>query len=98
MNGFGNVYGGCFMVFVDYCLFVIVIYELEGLVVIINFVCDFFDVVCEGELVECIGEVLWVGGLLIFLCGKLIFAGWFLFMFLGMIKWVKWKLVLLLNV
>src|SRR5439155_24027454 len=91
LNGSGNVHGGCFMAFADYCLFAIATHELDGPAVTTNFACDFLDAAREGELVECMGEVSRAGGSLIFLRGKLTSAGRPLFTFSGTIKRVKRK-------
>jgi uncharacterized protein (TIGR00369 family) len=91
LNGSGNVHGGCFMAFADYCLFAIASHELDGPAVTTNFACDFLDAAREGELIECIGEVSRAGGSLIFLRGKLMSGGRPLFTFSGTIKRVKRK-------
>ena len=91
LNGGGNVHGGCFMAFADYCLFAIATNELDGPAVTTNFACDFLDAAREGELIECVGEVSRAGGSLIFLRGKLTSAGRPLFTFSGTIKRVKRK-------
>ena len=91
LNGMGNVHGGCFMTFADYCLFAIATHELDGPAVTTNFACDFLDAAREGELVECVGEVSRAGGSLIFLRGKLTSGGRSLFTFAGTIKRVKRK-------
>ncbi len=97
LNGSGNVHGGCFMAFADYCLFAIATHELDGPAVTTNFACDFLDAAREGELVECTGEVSRAGGSLIFLRGKLTSAGRPLFTFSGTIKRVKRKPALQAN-
>jgi acyl-coenzyme A thioesterase PaaI-like protein len=91
LNGSGNVHGGCFMAFSDYCLFAIATHELDGPAVTTNFACDFLDAAREGELIECVGEVSRAGGSLIFLRGVLKSGERSLFTFSGTIKRVKWK-------
>ena len=91
LNGSGNVHGGCFMAFADYCLFAIATHELDGPAVTTNFACDFLDAAREGELIECTGEVSRAGRSLIFLRGRLVSGGRPLFTFSGTIKRVKRK-------
>ncbi|GAA0011181.1 PaaI family thioesterase [Bradyrhizobium diazoefficiens] len=71
LNGSGNVHGGCFMAFADYCLFAIGRNALNGRGVTVNFACEFLDAGHEGELIECTGEVSRAGGSLIFLRGQM---------------------------
>ncbi|WP_213770277.1 PaaI family thioesterase [Bradyrhizobium sp. dw_78] len=71
LNGMGNVHGGCFMTFADYCLFAIASPLLEGPGVTVSFSSEFLDAAREGELIECDGEVTRAGGSLIFLRGVL---------------------------
>jgi uncharacterized protein (TIGR00369 family) len=91
LNGSGNVHGGCFMTFADYCLFALASAELQGSGVTVGFACEFLDAAREGELVECDGEVTRAGGSLIFLRGTLRSGTRMLFTFSGTIKRVKRK-------
>ena len=52
LNGSGNVHGGCFMTFADYCLFAMASPVLQGSGVTVWFACEFLDAAREGELVE----------------------------------------------
>ncbi len=89
LNGAGNVHGGCFMSFADYCLFAVAGPVLQGTGVTVSFGCDFLDGAREGELVECFGEVTRAGGSLIFIRGELRSGERLLFTFSGTIKRVK---------
>ena len=91
LNGSGNVHGGCFMTFADYCLFALATSVLQGPGVTVSFACEFLDAAREGELVECEGEITRAGGSLIFLRGVLKSAERPLFSFSGTIKRVKRK-------
>jgi len=91
LNGSGNVHGGCYMAFADYCLFAIGRHALDGRGVTVNFACEFLDAAREGELIECTGEVTRAGGSLIFLRGKMKSGDRSLFTFSGTIKRVKRK-------
>jgi acyl-coenzyme A thioesterase PaaI-like protein len=91
LNGSGNVHGGCFMAFADYCLFAIGRNALNGRGVTVNFACEFLDAGHEGELIECTGEVTRAGGSLIFLRGKMMSADRVLLTFSGTIKRMKRK-------
>jgi acyl-coenzyme A thioesterase PaaI-like protein len=91
LNGSGNVHGGCFMTFGDYCLFAIAGPLLHGPAVTVGFSCEFLDAAREGELIEGTGEVTRAGGSLIFLRGQLTSAERTLFTFSGTIKRVKRK-------
>jgi acyl-coenzyme A thioesterase PaaI-like protein len=91
LNGAGNVHGGCFMSFADYCLFAIATPVLDGPGVTVSFSGDFLDAAREGELIEATGEVTRAGGSLIFVRGELKSAGRLLFTFSGTIKRVKRK-------
>ena len=72
LNGSGNVHGGCFMSFADYCLFAIANTVLhEGRGVTLSFATEFIDAVYEGELVEGTGEVVRAGRSIIFMRGML---------------------------
>ncbi|SDR89090.1 PaaI family thioesterase [Bradyrhizobium canariense] len=89
LNGMGNVHGGCFMTFADYCLFAIASPLLEGPGVTVSFASEFLDAAREGELIECDGEIMRAGGSLIFLRGLLKSGDRSLFSFSGTIKRVK---------
>ena len=91
LNGSGNVHGGCFMTFADYCLFALASAVLQGPAVTVSFACEFLDAAREGELVECAGEITRAGGSLIFLRGLLKSGERPLFTFSGTIKRVKRK-------
>ncbi|QOZ29965.1 MULTISPECIES: PaaI family thioesterase [Bradyrhizobium] len=91
LNGSGNVHGGCFMTFADYCLFALAGPLLQGPGVTVGFSCEFLDAAREGELIECDGEVTRAGGSLIFLRGTLRAGTRMLFTFSGTIKRVKRK-------
>jgi acyl-coenzyme A thioesterase PaaI-like protein len=89
LNGAGNVHGGAFMAFADYCLFAMASPVLEGPGVTVSFACEFLDAAHEGELVEGSGEITRAGGSLIFLRGLLKSGERPLFTFSGTIKRVK---------
>ena len=89
LNGSGNVHGGCFMAFADYCLFAIAAPVLDGPGVTVSFGCEFLDAAHAGELVEGTGEITRAGGSMIFLRGLLKSAERPLFTFSGTIKRVK---------
>jgi acyl-coenzyme A thioesterase PaaI-like protein len=91
LNGSGNIHGGCFMAFADYCLFAIGRNALNGRGVTVNFACEFLDAGHEGELIECTGEVTRAGGSLIFLRGQMTSGERRLFTFSGTIKRAKRK-------
>jgi acyl-coenzyme A thioesterase PaaI-like protein len=91
LNGGGNVHGGCFMTFADYCLFALAGSVLQSPGVTVSFSSEFLDAAREGELIECTGEVTRAGGSLIFVRGILKSGERSLFTFSGTIKRVKWK-------
>jgi acyl-coenzyme A thioesterase PaaI-like protein len=91
LNGSGNVHGGCFMTFADYCLFAMASPVLQGSGVTVSLACEFLDAAREGELIEGTGEITRAGGSLIFLRGTLKSAERILFTFSGTIKRVKRK-------
>jgi acyl-coenzyme A thioesterase PaaI-like protein len=91
LNGAGNVHGGCFMTFADYCLFAFAAPVLQGPGVTVGFTCEFLDAGREGDLVEGTGGITRAGGSLIFLRGELKSAQRLLFTFSGTIKRVKRK-------
>jgi acyl-coenzyme A thioesterase PaaI-like protein len=89
LNGGGNVHGGCFMSFADYCLFATASPVLQGPGVTVSFACEFIDAVCEGELIEGFAEITRAGGSLIFLRGELKSGARLVFTFSGTIKRIK---------
>ena len=91
LNGAGNVHGGCFMSFADYCLFATAAPVLDGPGVTVSFACDFLDAAHEGELDEGTGEITRAGGSLIFVRGQLTSGTRTVFTFSGTIKRVKRK-------
>jgi acyl-coenzyme A thioesterase PaaI-like protein len=92
LNGAGNVHGGAFMSFADYCLFAIATPVLQGPGVTVSFACEFLDAAREGELIEGSGEIMRAGASMIFLRGLLRAAERPLFTFSGTIKRVKRRL------
>ena len=91
LNGSGNVHGGAFMSFADYCLFAMASSLLQASGVTVSFACEFLDAAREGELVEGRGEITRAGGSLIFLRGTLKSGERTLFTFSATIKRVKLK-------
>jgi uncharacterized protein (TIGR00369 family) len=91
LNGGGNVHGGCFMSFADYCLFAVASPVLGGPAVTVAFSCEFLDAVREGELVEGFVEITRAGGSLIFLRGVLKSAERTVLTFSSTIKRLKRK-------
>jgi uncharacterized protein (TIGR00369 family) len=91
LNGMGNVHGGCYMTFADYCLFAFAVRELKAPAVTVSFACEFLDAAHEGDLVEAIGGVTRAGGSLIFLRGTLVCGDRPLFTFSSTIKRMKPK-------
>jgi len=89
LNGAGNVHGGAFMSFADYCLFAIAGPILDGPGMTLSFACDFLDAAREGELIEGAGEITRAGRSIVFLRGILTSGGRMLFSFSGTIKRVK---------
>jgi acyl-coenzyme A thioesterase PaaI-like protein len=89
LNGGGNVHGGCFMSFADYCLFATASPVLRGPGVTVSFACEFIDAVREGELIEGFAEITRAGGSLIFLRGELKSGARLVFTFSGTIKRIK---------
>jgi uncharacterized protein (TIGR00369 family) len=92
LNGSGNVHGGAFMSFADYCLFAMASAVLQASGVTVSFACEFLDAAREGELVEGRGEITRAGNSLIFLRGTLKSGERTLFTYSGTIKRVKGKL------
>ena len=92
LNGMGNVHGGAFMAFADYCLFATATPLLQGPAVTVSFACEFLDAAREGELIEGSGEIMRAGASMIFLRGLLRAAERPLFTFSGTIKRVKRRL------
>jgi acyl-coenzyme A thioesterase PaaI-like protein len=93
LNGAGNVHGGAFMSFADYCLFATASPILEGPAVTVSFACEFLDAARAGELIEGTTEIMRAGGSMIFLRGLLKSGERPLFTFSGTIKRVKMRLV-----
>lgn len=91
LNGGGNVHGGCFMTFADYCLFAFASPIMQGPGVTVSFGCEFLDAAREGELIEATGEVTRAGASLVFLRGLLKSGERPLFTFSGTIKRLKRK-------
>lgn len=89
LNGFGNVHGGCFLAFVDYCLFAIAGLALDGPGVTVSLFNDFLSGAREGELIEATGEVTKAGRSLIFVRGELKSGERLLLTFSGTLKRVK---------
>ena len=89
LNGGGNVHGGCFMSFADYCLFATASPVLQGPGVTVSCACEFIDTVREGELIEGFAEITRAGGSLIFLRGELKSGARLVFTFSGTIKRIK---------
>ncbi len=89
LNGSGNVHGGCFMSFADYCLFATASPMLQGPGVTVSFACDFLAAGREGELIEGFTEITRAGGSLIFMRGELKSGERLVFTFSGTIKRVK---------
>ena len=89
LNGAGNVHGGAFMSFADYCLFAVATPVLRGPGVTVSFACEFLDAAREGELVEGFAEIMRAGGSMIFLRGVLKSAERPLFTFFASIKRVN---------
>ena len=89
LNGGGNVHGGCFMSFADYCLFATASPVLQGPGVTVSFACEFIDAVREGEPIEGFAEITRAGGSLIFLRGELKSGARLVFTFSGTIKRIK---------
>jgi uncharacterized protein (TIGR00369 family) len=89
LNGAGNVHGGCFMTFADYCLFAIAAPILDGPGVTLSFGCEFLDAAREGELIEGVGEITRAGKSILFLRGMLSSDQRPVLSFSGSIKRVK---------
>jgi uncharacterized protein (TIGR00369 family) len=89
INGAGNVHGGAFMSFADYCLFAVASPLLQGPGVTVSFGCEFLDAAREGELVEGSCEIMRAGGSMIFLRGVLASGERALLTFSGTIKRLK---------
>lgn len=89
LNGFGNAHGGCFLAFVDYCVFAIAGLLLDGPAVTVSLTNDFLNGAREGELIEATGEVTKGGRSLIFVRGELHSGERLLLTFSGTIKRVK---------
>jgi acyl-coenzyme A thioesterase PaaI-like protein len=89
LNGGGNVHGGCFMTFADYCLFAFAAPILQGPAVTVSFSSEFLDAARERELVEATGEVTRAGMSLVFVRGMLRSGARPLLSFSATIKRVK---------
>lgn len=87
----GNVHGGCFMAFADFCLFVIAKPVKQGPGVTVSMACDFIDAARQGDLVVGTGTVTRAGGSLIFVRGQFTAENRTLFTFSGTIKRLKQK-------
>jgi acyl-coenzyme A thioesterase PaaI-like protein len=91
LNGTGNVHGGAFMSFADYCLFAVATPVLKGPGVTVSFACEFLDAAREGDLIEGFAEITRAGGSMIFLRGLLKSGERSLFTFSGTIKRLRRK-------
>ena len=70
MNGSKAVHGGCILTFADYTLFTIALpYLGQDRTVTVSLTGDFAGSAHEGDLIESSGEVVKMGGSLIFLRG-----------------------------
>ena len=92
LNGSGNVHGGAFMSFADYCLFAVGTPVLQGPGVTVSFACEFLDAARDGELIEGGAEITRAGRSMIFLRGMLKSGARPLLSFSGTIKRVKRKM------
>ena len=92
LNGSGNVHGGAFMSFADYCLFAVGTPVLQGPGVTVSFACEFLDAARDGELIEGGAEITRAGRSMIFLRGMLKSGSRPLLSFSGTIKRVKRKM------
>jgi len=91
LNGSGNVHGGAFMSFADYCLFAVGTPVLQGPGVTVSFACEFLDAARDGELIEGLVEITRAGRSMLFLRGMLKSGSRPLFSFSGTIKRMKRK-------
>ncbi|MGY3387580.1 uncharacterized protein (TIGR00369 family) [Bradyrhizobium sp. USDA 3311] len=89
LNGAGNVHGGCFLSFADYCLFAISDALSNGVTVFLS--SEFLNAAREGELIEATGEITRSGGSLTFVRGQMKAGERLLFTFSGVIKRPKPK-------
>ena len=70
MNGGGFMHGGCVMTFADFALFVIAREDTQGVgSVTATFNCELVGTAREGDLVECVGEVVKAGRSMVFVRG-----------------------------
>ncbi len=70
MNGAGVVHGGCLMAFADFALFSIAHHAMDGAYgLTVAFTSEFLEGPKEGALIEARGDVLRVGGSLVFVRG-----------------------------
>src|SRR5215469_16804866 len=67
--------GGCVMTFADFCLFVIAREATQGVgSVTATFNCELVGTAREGDLVECVGEVVKAGRSMVFVRGLIVNA------------------------
>ena len=70
MNGGGFMHGGCVMTFADFALFVIAREDTQGVgSVTATFNCELVGTARQGDLVECVGEVVKAGRSMVFVRG-----------------------------
>lgn len=90
LNGGGFMHGGCIMTFADFALFALARPALKGLYgVTATLNGEFMGSVYAGDLVECEGEVVKVGGSLVFVRGLITTGGNPVLSFSGVIKKIK---------
>jgi acyl-coenzyme A thioesterase PaaI-like protein len=75
MNGGGFMHGGCAMTFADFCLFVIARDVIDGKTVTATFNGELVGTAREGDLVECVGEVVKAGRSMVFVRGLITNGG-----------------------
>jgi uncharacterized protein (TIGR00369 family) len=87
LNGSGNLHGGCLMTFADFSLFMIAHETLQGVdSVTVSLNGEFVGPAREGDLVECVGEVVKAGRSMVFIRGLISCAGAPLLSFSGVVK------------
>ena len=87
LNGSGNLHGGCLMTFADFSLFMIAHEILQGVEsVTVSLNGEFVGPAREGDLVECVGEVVKAGRSMVFIRGLISCAGAPLLSFSGVVK------------
>lgn len=91
LNVMGNVHGGCYMTFADYCLFAFAARDLQAPAVTVSFGCEFLAATRQGDLVVATGEVTRATGSLIFLRGIMHAGDRPVFTFSGSIKQIRKK-------